>query len=177
MMARVWLRDPPETPPRTHLVLRVNLDGEDWISDVGFGGRAARVPLKISDGYEVDDGDGPIRIIADAVFGYRVQRFQEGGWANQYSVETAPAHLSDILAGNHWTENHLSSHFRHGIGVGLFTPQGRTSFYGGVLTHRGKETITESVHDIDEIISLLRESFGLDLDLTAEEQTRLSAFA
>ena len=70
MLARVWLRDPIETPPRTHLVYRVNMDGQDWISDVGFGGRAARVPLKIEDGYELDDGDGRIRIqaIASAAF-------------------------------------------------------------------------------------------------------------
>jgi len=32
MLARVWLRDPPETPPRTHLVYRVKIDGVDWIS-------------------------------------------------------------------------------------------------------------------------------------------------
>jgi len=88
MMARVWLRDPPETPPRTHLVNRVTIDGEDWISDVGFGGRAARVPLKIEDGYEVDDGDGRIRIRADTQFGYRISRFQDGAWSDQYTVET-----------------------------------------------------------------------------------------
>ena len=92
MMARVWLRDPPETPPRTHLVNRVAIEGEDWISDVGFGGRAARAPLKIEDGYEVDDGDGRIRILADAQFGYRISRFQDGVWSDQYTVETEAAH-------------------------------------------------------------------------------------
>ena len=31
MMARVWLRDPIDPPPRTHLVNRVKIDSEDWI--------------------------------------------------------------------------------------------------------------------------------------------------
>ena len=177
MMARVWLREPSDTPPRTHLVNRVKIDGEDWISDVGFGGRAARVPLKIADGYEVDDGDGPSRIIEDAVFGYRVQRFQEKKWSDQYTVETAPAHMSDILAGNHWTENHPSSHFRHGIGVGLFTPEGRTSFYGGILTHRGREVKTQSVNGIADVTELLEQRFGLNLNMTKEERARLEDFA
>ncbi len=176
MMARVWLRDPPDTPPRTHLVNRVEIDGEDWISDVGFGGRAARVPLKIEDGYEMDDGDGRIRILADEVFGYRIQRCQGAVWENQYTVELAPAHKSDILAGNHWTENYSGSHFRHGIGVGLFTPEGRTSFYGGILTHRGADVHTRKVSGRENVIALLAETFGLQLILTPEEKRRLAEF-
>ena len=176
MMARVWLRDPPETPPRTHLVNRVTIDGEDWISDVGFGGRAARVPLKIEDGYEVDDGDGRIRIRADTQFGYRISRFQDGAWSDQYTVETAGAHKADILSVNHWTENYPQSHFRLGIGVGLFTPEGRTSFYGGVLTRRGQQTCTQIISGLAPVLDLLISEFGLELNLTPDEQERLSRF-
>lgn len=176
MMARVWLRDPPETPSRTHLVNRVRVGEADWISDVGFGGRAARVPLKIEDGYEVDDGDGRIRIQADTQFGYRISRFQDGAWSDQYTVETEAAHKSDILSGNHWTENHPTSHFRLGIGVGLFTPKGRTSFYGGVLTHRGQQTHTQNISDLTSVLNLLTSEFGLELNLTPDERERLSRF-
>ena len=177
LLGRVWLRDPPETPPRTHLVNRVTLDGQDWISDVGFGGRAARVPLKIEDGYEVDDGDGRIRIIQDAEFGYRISRFQDGTWCDQYTVETQVAKKADILIGNYWTETHPGSHFRHGIGVGLFTAEGRTSFYGGVLTHRGSEMRAEPMSGLSEILGVLKNEFRLDLNMTPEERTRLSRFA
>lgn len=176
MLARVWLRNPDETPPRTHLVNRVKIDGEDWISDVGFGGRAARVPLKIGDGYEVDDGDGHIRIVKDAEFGYRISRLQDGAWSDQYTVETQAAHMSDILSGNHWTENHPSSHFRQGIGVGLFTEEGRMSFYGGVLTHRGRETRTQPMSGLHDILDVLKCEFGLDLNMTSEQQARLEPF-
>lgn len=176
MMARVWLRDPSLTPPRTHLLNRVKIDGQDWISDVGFGGRAARLPLKIEDGYEVEDGDGRIRVIADPQFGYRVQRYQENVWSNQYSFETQQAHRSDILIGNHWTETHPESHFRQGIGVGLFTEEGRTSFYGGVLTRRGVETQTETVNGLSDVSQLLSETFGLNLKLSSEEEDRLAAY-
>ncbi|MEP4051206.1 MAG: arylamine N-acetyltransferase [Litorimonas sp.] len=177
MLARVWLRDPVETPPRTHLVNRVSIDGQDWISDVGFGGRAARYPLKIEDGYEVDDGDGRIRIIKDAEFGYRISRFQDGVWSDQYTVETEAAHMADILSGNHWTEYHPESHFRHGIGVGLFTVEGRTSFYGGVLTHRGEETVSSPVSGLEDALEILKAKFGIAINTSQEERARLERFA
>ena len=175
MLARVWLRDPVDIPPRTHLVNRVNIDGQDWITDVGFGGRAARVPLKIEDGYEVADGDGRICIAADANFGYRISRFQDGAWADQYTIETNLAHHADILTGNHWTEFHLSSHFRQGIGVGLFTDEGRTSFYEGMLTHRGKETYSRSITELSSILEVLKTEFGLVLNMTSSERARLES--
>ena len=176
MMARVWLRDPPEIPPRTHLVNRVTIDGEDWISDVGFGGRAARVPLKIEDGYEVDVGDGRIRIQVDTQFGYRISRFQDGAWSDQYTVETEAAHKADILSGNHWTESWPQSQFRLGVGVGLFTEDGRTSFYGGVLTRRGQETHSQEINGLVPTLDVLKSEFGLELNLTEAERGRLSRF-
>ncbi len=176
MMARVWLRDPLETPPRTHLVNRVNIAGEDWISDVGFGGRAARVPLKIEDGYEVDDGDGRIRIQADVDFGYRISRLQDGGWSDQYTVETEAAHKADILSGNHWTEARPQSQFRLGVGVGLFTEEGRTSFYGGVLTRRGQASCSQEISGLVPTLDVLKSEFGLELTLTGAERARLSRF-
>ena len=177
MLARVWLRDPVETPTRSHLVNRVIIEGEDWISDVGFGGRAARVPLKIEDGYEVDDGDGRIRIIKDAEFGYRISRLQDGAWSDQYTVETQAAYRNDILSGNYWTECNPDSHFRQGIGVGLFTPEGRASFYGGVLTYRGKETSSQAISGLSTTLDVLHAEFDLSLNLTPEEQVRLERFA
>jgi N-hydroxyarylamine O-acetyltransferase len=173
MLARVWLRDPPETPPRTHLVYRVNIDGVDWISDVGFGGRAARVPLKIEEGYEIDDGDGRIRILKDETFGYRISRFQEGDWSDQYTVETTPAYKADILSGNHWTENHPTSHFKQGIGVGLFTEAGRTSFYDGIFRQRGTDQSDQKISGFEATLEILKSQFGLDLNLTPEERERL----
>lgn len=176
MLARVWLRDPVDTPPRTHLVNRVSIEGQDWISDVGFGGQAARVPLKIEDGYEVEDSDGAMRIIADPDFGYRISRLQDGAWADQYTVETQPAHHADILSGNHWTERYPDSQFRQGIGVGLFTAEGRTSLYGGVLTHRGLEADSRPIKGLSDTLDVLKSEFGLALNLTPAERDRLQSF-
>ena len=174
MMARVWYGRPDATPPRTHLVLRVEIEGERWITDVGFGGRAARRPLQLEYHAPVDDGDGLIRIQPDAAFGYRVARHDGEDWLDQYTVETTPAPEADILCGHHWTENHPSSKFRHGIGVGLFTETGRTGFYNGQLTRRGQSKEVIHVSGLDEVLALLRDTFGLDLNPDADEREHLA---
>ncbi len=175
MLGRVWLRDPEETPPRTHLMHRISIGDETWVTDVGFGGRASRIPLKMGTETALDDGDGRIRIIPEDSFGFMVQREQDGTWSNQYSFEPTAAPLADILCGNHWTESHPDSHFRQGIGVGLFTTEGRTSFYGGMLTHRGRGTQTVQVLGLDATLKCLRDEFGIELNADDKETANIAA--
>jgi len=43
-------RGPPERWARTHMVLRVPADGDDWLADVGFGGIGLLEPILLRDG-------------------------------------------------------------------------------------------------------------------------------
>src|SRR5205823_13269640 len=43
-------RGPPERWARTHMVLRVTIDGEPWLADVGFGGIGLLEPMPLRDG-------------------------------------------------------------------------------------------------------------------------------
>jgi len=176
MMARVWLGDPVDVPPRTHISHRVAIGGLDWVTDVGFGGRAARVPLRLEDAIPVEDGDGHVRIIRDPIFGYRVQREIDGVWTQQYSFHPARAYPLDVSMGNHWTEYHESSKFRKSLGVGLFTEVGRRSFYGGVLRRRGENFEPRNVRGLTQTLDVLETDFGLALTLTQAERTRLAQF-
>ena len=176
MMARVWLGDPVDVPPRTHISHRVAIGGLDWVTDVGFGGRAARVPLRLEDAIPVEDGDGHVRIIRDPIFGYRVQREIDGVWTQQYSFHPARAYPLDVSMGNHWTEHHESSKFRKSLGVGLFTEVGRRSFYGGVLRRRGENFEPRNVRGLTQTLDVLETDFGLALTLTQAERTRLAQF-
>ncbi|MGJ3256936.1 MAG: arylamine N-acetyltransferase family protein [Alcanivorax sp.] len=45
---RVYWNQPDDAwPPRSHMVLLVTIDGEDYLSDVGFGGMTPTAPLKL----------------------------------------------------------------------------------------------------------------------------------
>jgi len=57
LLARVWLGLAGEVPPRTHMLLLVTIDGEQWIADVGFGGSYIP-PMPLADGARAETPDG-----------------------------------------------------------------------------------------------------------------------
>jgi N-hydroxyarylamine O-acetyltransferase len=173
-LARVWLRDPPEPPPRTHLTHCVALDGRRYLTDVGFGASTPRLPLDIGSGEPIDDGDGPIRVRPDPSFGLMLQRWTDGRWANQYSFEDVPALAIDVRVSNHFVETHPSSHFRAARYVGLFTPHGRDGLADAQYTRRRDGMLDERTVPLGpEWRRLVADRFGLALDLTDAETARL----
>ena len=60
--------------------------------------------------------------------------------------------------------------------MGLFTEEGRTSFYGGVLTRRGQASCSQEISGLVPTLDVLKSEFGLELTLTGAERARLSRF-
>ncbi|WP_157976096.1 arylamine N-acetyltransferase family protein [Lewinella sp. IMCC34191] len=175
VLARVLLRNPEETPPRTHLTNLAELDGAWYVTDVGFGGLASRIPLRIDHAGEVEDGDGYVRIVPQSYGEYLVQRRTEDGWQDQYRMETRSAVAADIKLGNYYTHSHPDSHFIHHRFIGKFTKLGRIGLFDNEFTERrGTEVIhRETVPDGPEWIAFVRERFALPLDLPREQLARL----
>ncbi|MEL7537140.1 MAG: arylamine N-acetyltransferase [Pseudomonadota bacterium] len=174
-LGRVWLRNPPEAPAKNHLVHTVKLDGKRYVTDVGFGGRAARVPLDVDSPASIDDGDGPIRIRTDREFGYFVERRSSEGWQRQYSFTLEPAHPADVRVANHYTETHPDSRFVRDRYAGRFTEHGRIGLFDRRLTvRRGADSQEITVDGGDAWLACIKAHFGLTLELTETERTRLT---
>jgi len=170
-LGRVWLRDPQQTPPRNHLTHIVELDEGRFLTDVGFGARAPRLPLNIQTDKPVDDGDGFVRIVATRDDEKMVQRLHGDTWQNQYSFELRSAADSDLEAANHYMATHPNSHFRHGLFIGLFHPTGRTGLWNNRLTDRQGDEMTEDHLDsFDAWESVLKDRFGISLSLSEVEK-------
>lgn len=162
--ARVWYRSPPETPSLTHTLNIVTLPGGEVMSDVGFGGVTARVPVPLGEDVSVTDTDGELRVTHDEEFGYRLRRHTPDGWVEQFSTDARRAYPSDMALGSHFMSTHPDSHFRATPVAGLFTKAGRTGLVGRTLSIReGWETTTESLGDAAAFEAALIDRFGLDL--------------
>ena len=173
-LGRVWLRDPAEPPPRTHLLHTVTIDGRRYLTDVGFGGSTPALPLDLAGEAPIDDGAGLVRLRRDPAFGVMLQRWTEGRWANQYSFEDVAALAIDVVVANHFAETHPSSHFRAGRYAGRFTVEGRDGLADARFTSRRGLVIEESEVPLGpEWRRLIGERFGITLDLTVEEEARL----
>ena len=161
--ARVWYRDPPETPGLTHTLNVVTLAEGEVLADVGFGGTTARGPVPFKEGAEVTDADGAVRLRAYPPHGVLLERETPAGWQPQFSTDGREAYPADAALGSHFMSTHPSSHFVTGVVVGLFAPEGRDGLVGRTLTvRRGWETEQRVLND-DEVRTALTDRFGLDL--------------
>ena len=175
LLARVWLRDPAQVPPRNHMLHVVKIDGITYTTDVGFGGRTTRIPLEVSKSEQIDDGDGYVRL-STCPYEYMLQRRTDEGWDNQYSFTLEPAIESDILVANHFTETHPSSHFRHNRFIGRFTDTGRNGLVDLSFTQRDGDVVTEKkLAGADEWLAFIEVEFGLILDVAKNEKAKLLA--
>ncbi|TAJ69697.1 MAG: arylamine N-acetyltransferase [Phenylobacterium sp.] len=156
-----------------HLVLLVDLDGEPWVADVGFGD-GSRDPFPLREGPIVSDG-----------YEYRLDRVDPDWWrltnhpaggAPNFDFTLAPADPALLAAKCHELQTSPASVFvmtaiaqRH-MGDEIRLLRGRAFRR---LTPAAK---TESLIDTaDEFVALLRREFELDLPAAAEAWPRIVA--
>ena len=64
LIARVLWYAPDTVTPRTHMVLRVEVDGEAFLADVGFGSQTLTGPIRLVPDVAQDTPHGPFRLKA-----------------------------------------------------------------------------------------------------------------
>lgn len=163
LAARVrWMATGPM--PRTHMLLAVEVAGDRWLVDVGFGANSPTAPIRLAAGAEaalhhdryrlIEDGGGLLLQVAlpDA----------DGGWADLYGFTLEPQHAVDYEVANHYTSTHPASHFTKAPTVGRTTDEGRITLRGRELARRrGGEITRETIDDPDRILDVLARDFGL----------------
>jgi N-hydroxyarylamine O-acetyltransferase len=168
LSARVRLNQPREfTPPRTHLFLRVDLDGVPWLADAGIGGFSPAAPLRL----DVADAEQPtaheprriIREDGDPMPRHFHQVKVGDTWTDVYEFTGEEMPAIDRELANWWTSTSRETHFRHNVLVGLARPDGtRLGILNSTFTHRRGAEVLERVElTADELLVVLAERFGL----------------
>ena len=174
LLARVWLGTPPATtPPRTHTLNLVTLDGQEWIADAGFGG-SYTPPMPLIDGHEVETADGARhRLARDDDHGWLLARKGKGEseWSPQYSFSTDPVWAMDLVMANHYTATAYQTRFTTFVVASIATEEGFASLVDRKLSRDGGPAELASV---DELRTALAETFGIQL--TDDEVRKLKLF-
>lgn len=165
MLARVKLGAAPGVVrPRTHLVLRVEVDGEQWLADTGFGLGTLPEPLPFGPGEAHELSGWRFRIVEDGI--EHVLQTESGSeWVDVYGFRPRLAPMVDIEVANWYTSAHPRSPFVTGLIVSTQRPDGTRI----VLSDRDELAFTEQTpagSDItpvsrEEIPRLLESHFGL----------------
>jgi N-hydroxyarylamine O-acetyltransferase len=166
LIARVVWMAPPEAPlgPRSHMLLKVDLDEGPYIADVGFGGQIFSAPLKLAPGIEQRTAEGVLRI-APAGYGLALETRLPSGWVAMYRFTLEPAELADYEVSNWHTSTHPRSLFTNNLLLERLTPKVRVSLLNRRLTRRypdGGAELEEATSP-EALARVLEADFGVEI--------------
>jgi N-hydroxyarylamine O-acetyltransferase len=148
--------------PRTHMLLKVDLDDGPRLADVGFGGEGLLRPIPMEPGRESRQFHCIYRVVEEGP-ALVVQSLRPEGWFDLYAFTMEPNHPVDYEVSNHYTSTYPTSIFRRELIVQRPTPEARYGLRGRELTiRRGDETTAREIGDDEELLHLLSATFGLD---------------
>jgi N-hydroxyarylamine O-acetyltransferase len=165
LMARVlWGQAADAVTARTHMLMRVEIDGTPWLADVGFGGTTLTGPLRLEAGMPQPTPLETFRL-ADASHGALDLEVQTGdGWAKAYRFDLQRAEWIDYEVANWYTSTWPQSHFVNQLIVCLALPQGRLALRNHHLVERaadGRLVREQMLESADRLAACLVERFGL----------------
>lgn len=152
--------DAPDTP-RTHMVVRVTIDGRPWLADVGFGASVPPAPLAMDNEDAQPTSHETYRIVRHGDV-WQVAALIEGEWRTLYRLDPVSPPAIDYEIGNWYTSAHPASHFRHQLIAARTTAEARYGLRDNRLTTRLTDgRIDRRYLTADEIERALSEIFLL----------------
>ncbi len=163
MIARVRWQVPADVAtPLTHMLVRVSLDHQPWLADVGMGSLSLTAPLLMADGLEQDTPHDRRRLVRQgAHFAHQV--LFDGAWQDVSHFLPEIAAAPDLELGNWYSHTHPQAHFRNNLMVARATDGGRLTLYNREFTRRDRSggTMKRELATPDDLHAVLAEEFGL----------------
>jgi N-hydroxyarylamine O-acetyltransferase len=168
LSARVRLQRPRDfIPPRTHVFLRVEVEGESWLTDVGVGGVSLTSAIRLDADGEQATPHEPRRIVREGARLFHQVRFgqaPEPDWEDvcEFTLEEMPD--IDRELGNWFTSAHPRSHFKNRLIVARAASDGaRVTLLNDELKIRRRDGRAESrtIATPEELLEILDGHFGL----------------
>jgi N-hydroxyarylamine O-acetyltransferase len=189
--ARVRVNRPREmTPPRTHLCVRVELEGRSWIADVGVGAWSLTAPIQLVLDETQATPHEPRRLIAEGDWDGLVRRSPSArlfhqirlgdAWQDVCELTLEEMPPIDRVVANWYTSTHPLSHFKGALLVARASATGRVTLLDDVLTHRDHDGTahTRTLATQAELRAALADEFGLVIEPSSRFSTpRLATLA
>jgi N-hydroxyarylamine O-acetyltransferase len=178
LLGRVlWGREPDAIPPRTHMVLRIEIDkdknsNEPWIADVGFGSVTLTAPLPLTPGIAQQTQLGTFRL-ADASHDalYLEVQARDETWSRIYRFDLHPVEWIDYETSNWYTSTSPDSIFASNLIVCRVLAESRLTLLNDQLNERAADGQIISERQLEsaaELAACLRDQFRLntgDIDI------------
>lgn len=163
LIARVrWQISPEIGTGRTHMVLRVEIDGRPWLVDAGFGSVGASGPIALDTEAEQTTPHEPRRIVRRG--DYLVHQVRSGAdWGDVYQFTSDEVPPIDYEIANWYSNKHPRSHFQHNLIATRVLPEGRAAIFNREFIRRTRDGVAhkQEIRSPEELLGLLAEHFDL----------------
>ncbi|MEG1727466.1 MAG: arylamine N-acetyltransferase [Acidaminococcaceae bacterium] len=162
--ARVWIDGFATTPKKIHQAVVVNINGESYVAEVGFGNAVAPLsPLLLTSGIVQRQGEQAYVFVLDEQWGW-ILKVQIGEkWQEIFSFdETIKDYDSDFELGSFFCQYAQESPFSKGAIVFMRTETGRKSLVGKTvqIVHGGQQMVIHCDSE-KEVKRHLEQDFGI----------------
>ena len=150
-----------EIRPRSHMLLAVDVEGESWLADVGFGGDGLLLPVRLK-ADEVQQHFGwQYRVMVDGG-SYILQTWRPQGWLDLYGFTLEEQYAVDYEVSNHFTSTFPQSPFVNKLVVQRPGKDVRLTLVNRQLTEQRPDGVSETtLADDDAVLETLEKRFGL----------------
>jgi N-hydroxyarylamine O-acetyltransferase len=156
-------RGPPERWARTHMVLRLEVGGEDWLADVGFGCAGLVEPMPLRDGASVEQAGFVYRLRRERQLWILSIRDAAGVETDLYEFSEDPQTPMDVEVANHYTSTHPDSIFRKTLTIQRTSSDDRTILRSDVLTRMRRGRVVDTPFPRERLREVAREEFRIEL--------------
>ena len=163
--ARVLWNSPPDTIiPRSHMVLLVDIDGQAYLADVGFGGLTLTAPLRLVPNLVQETPHERFRLIQTEER-FMLQAQIAAAWKPLYQFDLQPQHPCDYEVSNWHVATHPNSLFVNNLIAARVDPDRRYSLFNAQLVTHAMTGATEKrqLTSTEELQAVLTEVFWLKL--------------
>lgn len=163
LAARILWNQPEDAiMPRGHMLLRVEIGGETYLADVGFGALTQTAPLCLKAGLEQATPHESFRLERDDDV-WRMRAHVGGDWCSLYRFQLEEQFQVDYEVTNYYLSTSPASHFRHTLIAARPTSDGRYALFNNRFTiydrdGRAKRRELETAGAIENV---LRMDFGI----------------
>jgi N-hydroxyarylamine O-acetyltransferase len=175
LAARVlWNVPAGATTSRVHMLLLVDVDGQRYLTDTGFGGNVLTSPLLLDSMQEQATPHEPFQVLQNGD-GYLLQAKLRGVWVKLYRFDLSEQLMPDHEQGNWFVSTHPNSIFVNGLMAARAEPDRRYALgnnelsvhiLNGATEKRTLKTVPEMRDALTDLFKLrLADLDGLDAAL------------
>ncbi|MES2606220.1 MAG: arylamine N-acetyltransferase [Pseudomonadota bacterium] len=161
--------------PRTHKVLLVQLDNEQWLVDVGFGGMTMTAPLRLATEGPQATSHEPWQL-QRSDHSYLVSAWVQDSWSPKFRFSLETQTPSDYELANWYVATYPTSRFKHDLIAARVDRDSRHALLNNRYMHHrlDQPSLQTDVQSAAEMSALLQTVFGLNIDSIPALPARLA---